>query len=241
MTARTYHNADRDITIEIAPRGSGKTTRLIEDAIAYALTIPAGAKIQIVCVNHNASHSLRGMLNRKIEELGLPRVVRNMFLVSNVGIFGDRIVETLMRFSSGHSQNRVYFDGFEFMDTVPILSKAYYTSSPMRRLRQSHTWEIISSIVGTVEGAGTPEMGMLNQYITMEATTQTNLRERTLEEGGRRLTASWTMETADVLEALHGVDAEEEITNILRQEMGIPDEPQEQLSEEDAYLDRLGI
>lgn len=228
---RTYHNNEHDVTVEIASRQSGKTTRLINDAIAHAIAKGEDAKIMIVGCNHDTSSFLRVKLNERIDELGLSRRVRNQFIVQNINIFGTQIETSLRRFNTSDN-NKIYFDEFEFMDNVPALPKAYYTSSIHRRLRESHTFNIITTFGG--QQLSETENEFISNYMIEVLNSQQP--DRTLRGGG------WAFETpfeiSEDLRTMHGLDLETELTDILRAEAyGIA----EKLNELDSYLDRLGV
>lgn len=59
----------------------------------------------------------------------------------------------------------------------------------------------------------------------MKKTTQKNNEDgtmtTTLEVGGKKMKAKWTLEAAEDMRVLHGVDLEHELVNMMAKELGL--------------------
>ncbi len=247
-----YYHRETGTTIDISPRQSGKTERLIEEAMHHVVMHREENRPVsfIVAPNHDMVVRLRDRLYHKLNGGG---VNRNYFHVVAAPRIADmRSIQNYARANSdGHTE--FFFDEFEFMDEVPFIRNSYYSSSPNKRWEQSHTHRIVNIIDhDRYHGGG---MSAERAHRLFERYVNSGERpprlsddmlgfdvERTQVQARRRqLEGTWTLEPFDDLQNLHGLDVENELVDSIVEEIqGRPVERTEQ-SDEDAWLDRLGI
>jgi hypothetical protein len=181
MTSRIYENRTNNVTIEIAPRQSGKTTRLVNMAVDYVMGHAINeAKVMIVTMNLDMSRRIRDMVNAKIESLGISIRVRNQFIIQSCNNI-EGVRHSLNNFISNR-YHKVFFDEFEFMDEVPFIHGAYYTSTPNQLFGRSKTADLLREMnitewTETETDFANNYMG-LSERVTVDMTTLQGALER---------------------------------------------------------------
>ena len=116
----TYWDEEHDIDIVIAPRQSGKTTMLVNNAIQYI--IENDSNVYIVCINSRVVDHIKCIVNEVVRELPY-----SSDILRKIYYDGSHHLDYL---SSVRHNTRVYFDESDFIDNIPLIKNAYYTTTP---------------------------------------------------------------------------------------------------------------
>lgn len=136
--------APPNVTVEISPRRSGKTFRLVDNVIRHRQGAMRDSKDSIIIsFNNHVGRYIRDMINDRIDRGEYPRRWRQNMRVYSYNGIDNKSLHNLNR--EGH---RIYFDEFEMIQDLPIFDNTYYSSSPRRRLRESNTARL-TSVFGT--------------------------------------------------------------------------------------------
>jgi hypothetical protein len=119
----TYDNDQHNINIVIAPRQSGKTTNLVKDALRYVLY--NDSDVFIVTMNSRMNDNIRSIIHNTI----------NNDMINYNGLLEPRIrlatIEYILPYLGNMRDNtRIYFDESDFINDIPLIKNAYYTTTP---------------------------------------------------------------------------------------------------------------
>ncbi len=110
----TYYNPERDIFVEIAPRQSGKTTRLLRNIKEWL----DGHITRSACL---MTH--RYLYSKSLVEIHLFEYRDRIFILDD-----HRMLENTVSYMDSTS-NMFYFDEFDLIINLPIVDNSYYTST----------------------------------------------------------------------------------------------------------------
>ncbi len=256
---RTYTHENGG-TIEISPRASGKTTRLIQAVMEYIMIDSSHMALVFVPITHD-KRNMRYRINERIQDLGLPYRLRQQVIVHALSSFTPMGGMSLQH-QAMVNQNKLFFDDFENrrdigLENLPFVPTAYYTATPMVNFRESNTYRWMRELSHGPDLTGR-ESSFISHFINLSnlnpefnqsprpqgrepavdvPTIDSPIVSVRVEPRARALNGRWTIEAAEDPQGMHAVDMEQEMTNILEQE----DAPEQPQSEVDDYLDRLGI
>lgn len=182
----------------------------------------------------------RDRINRKLDELQIPRNERNRFVVYNYHSLNDNHSLAILSERRGV---RLFFDEYEQMADIPYIKGSYYTSSPISNIYDSKTYSLMRQ-AHDGHYFGEEEDDLINGYMSITGEYSQHRRilnplERrlgingrpqtrrngiweddnpTMTVGRRRLDERWTIEAAEDLESMYSLDLEEEMINIIAEE-----------------------
>jgi len=117
----TYWDEEHDIDIDIAPRQSGKTTMLVNNAIQYIIN--NDNDVYIVLPNIHMREHTRSILMNIISDLSFKRDI-----IRHINFVDTNWFNTY--FTHLNDISRIYFDESDLMHDIPLIKNAYYTTTP---------------------------------------------------------------------------------------------------------------
>jgi predicted AAA+ superfamily ATPase len=109
----TFRDDEFGIDIVIAPRQSGKTMMLVDNAIQYI--VENNSNVYMVAITNH----IRTIVDEVVRELPYRSdILRKICYINSYDV--DYV---------GHN-TRVYFDESDFIDNIPLIKNAYYTTTP---------------------------------------------------------------------------------------------------------------
>jgi len=139
-----YYNSTHNITIDLSPRQSGKTLRLVNEAIGHLPANPAlgtDFRIIIITINNFQTHYLRRKINEELCERHLDHF-RNKFVIHSI----DRLKNNPNEIMHLAKQKKFLylFDEFEMMKDLPVIQNSYYSGSATNRWGECNTNKILN-------------------------------------------------------------------------------------------------
>jgi hypothetical protein len=116
----TYWDEEHDIDIVIAPRQSGKTTMLVNNAIQYVIN--NDNDVYIVLPNIHIREHTRSILMNIISDLSFKRDIIRYINFIDMNWFNTY-------FNHFNHISRIYFDESDLMHDIPLIKNAYYTTT----------------------------------------------------------------------------------------------------------------
>jgi hypothetical protein len=116
----TFRDDEYNIDIVIAPRQSGKTIMLVDNAIQYI--IENNSNVYIVCMNNRVVDHIKTIVDEVVRELPY-----RSDILRKIYYDGSHHLDYL---SSVEHNTRVYFDESDLINNIPLIKNAYYTTTP---------------------------------------------------------------------------------------------------------------
>ena len=141
---RTYHNEERNVTIELSARQSGKTSRLIQSGVRHFQESDNNMSV-FITVDMSQSWELRGRIR---DILGQNSERIKVFSITNIGQ-NNNLWANIRQGRNVH----YYFDEFDVYDRQPpLLSNSYYATTQVNRWFNSRPYQLLQAMGVAHEG-----------------------------------------------------------------------------------------